>query len=209
MNIKKVYYTLQEIYGVICETPDTLPYCIKSIDKVAEDLFGGSQPTYPITITDANIKKLWLEIYARYYKEAVICRNFGICENVPDLDNATYLLSIGDEFQEWFLKMISIISRTYNYFNTLLSAYADAQTHLMDDIKASSKNTIKFNETPQNANTSGVYEGDDHITTFTKTEGENASPLTSKIMRLKEIQDHYKKTMDDWVKEFQCLFYEL
>ena len=137
MNIKKVYYTLQEIYGVICETPDTLPYCIKSIDKVAEDLFGGSQPTYPITITDGNIKKLWLEIYARYYKEGVICKNFGICENIPDLDNASYLLSIGAEFQEWFLKMISIISRTYNYYNTLLGAYADAQTHLMDDIKAS------------------------------------------------------------------------
>ena len=92
---------------------------------------------------------------------------------------------------------------------TMLDNYAAAKDELMADIKATSKNKVKFNDTPQNPNgATGVYEGDDYITHFTSTEGENSSPLMSKIMRLKEIQDNYKDLMSIWVNDFRKLFYE-
>ena len=91
---------------------------------------------------------------------------------------------------------------------TMLGAYADAQSKLMDDIKATSKNKVKFNDTPQNPNSAGVYEGDNYITHFTATEGETSSELMSKIMRLKEIQDNYKDLMSIWVRDFERIFYQ-
>ena len=78
----------------------------------------------------------------------------------------------------------------------------------MADIKATSKNKVKFNDTPQNPNNDSVYEGDNYITHFTSTEGENSSPLMSKIMRLKEIQDNYKDLMSTWVRDFERIFYQ-
>lgn len=205
---KSVYYALEEIYKEFCEATSTLPYTNKNLKEISDDIFDVA-PSYPITLTETNIINLWKEIYARFYNETIIKIDIPFYASIPALDvESDFRNEILSMFQKWFLRVISIISRTYPYYNTLLGAYADAQTHLMDDIKASSKNTIKYNDTPQNDNTSGVYEGDNHITNFTKTEGENTSPLTSKIMRLKEIQDHYKRTMDDWVNEFHRLFYE-
>ena len=40
------------------------------------------------------------------------------------------------------------------------------------------------------------------------TKGETSSPLMTKMMRLKEIQDHYKNLIADWVNEFERLFIE-
>ena len=71
----------------------------------------------------------------------------------------------------------------------------------MADIKATTKNKVSFNDTPQNDNESGTYEGDNYITHFTKNEGESSSPLMSKQMRLKEIQENYKDVLSDWIKE--------
>ena len=203
MIYKKVYYSLEEVYKVYASVSVTLPYAIKNLKEISDALFT-TPPTYPITLNDTNITKLWNEIYARFYKEAIITFKIPLYADENSIESS----DIEEKYQEWFLRLVSIISRTYPYYNTLLATYSDAQSHLMDDIKAISKNTIKFNETPQNYDTSGVYEGDNHLTNFTKTEGENASPLSSKIMRLKEIQDHYKKVLNDWVDEFHCLFIE-
>ena len=110
---------------------------------------------------------------------------------------------------DFFMKLLSIINDTHDYYMTMLDNYAAAKDELMADIKATSKNKVKFNDTPQNPNgATGVYEGDDYITHFTSTEGENSSPLMSKIMRLKEIQDNYKDLMSIWVNDFRKLFYE-
>lgn len=205
---KNVYYSLAEVYGGVCEQTNVLPYVNKNLKQISDIIFGESAPTYPVDLTSTNIVKLWQEIYARFYEEPVLKFRFKIDEEIPTFEDAAFKQFATDEFKTWMLRVVSIISRTEAYYNTLLGAYADAQSHLMDDIRATSSNTIKYNETPQNYDNSGAYEGDNHLTNFTKTEGENQSPLTSKIMRLKEIQDHYKKVLDDWVNEFHCLFYE-
>ena len=126
-------------------------------------------------------------------------------------DNNDYSYSnttISKLFKKWIWRFLSLLDQTSPYYLALLTAYTSAATHLMDDIKSTSENKVKYNDTPQNANTGGTYEGDDYLTNFTKTEGETSSPLMSKIMRLKEIQDHYKNVMADWVKEFERLYFE-
>lgn len=110
--------------------------------------------------------------------------------------------------REWAYRFVRVLNMTYEYYVPLLTFYRANKTNLMDDITATSKNKVKFNDTPQNPNTAGVYEGDDYITHFTATENESKSPLNSKIMRLKEIQDNYKNVLYDWVKQFEKIFYE-
>ena len=115
---------------------------------------------------------------------------------------------MSETISNWIYRYVSLLNITYEYYVPLLTMYRNAKANLMDDITATSTNKVKYNDTPQNANTSGVYEGDDYITQFTATEGTSTSPLTSKINRLKEIQDGYKNVMADWVKEFEKLFLE-
>lgn len=113
-----------------------------------------------------------------------------------------------EALSNWGIKFLSLLNDTHDVYITLLTNYAAAKTHLMDDITATSENKVGFNDTPQNPNTSQVYEGDDYLTHFTKTRGSTSSPLMSKIMRLKEIQENFRDLMSEWVRDFGRIFYE-
>ena len=157
---------------------------------------------FPYNIaSDTDIQLLWQEVVATYLDEYVIKIVKPFEENVTNEDIIAAL-------QQWAFKFLNLLVKTGEYYKTLLGVYSAAKTHLMDDITATSKNRVKFNDTPQNTNASGTYEGDNYITHFTSTEGENSSPLMSKMMRLKEIQESYHNVMADWVKKFQALFIE-
>lgn len=152
--------------------------------------------------TNASIyNELMALIYGRYYKEFMVRIDKPMNEEPTEdeIRNACY---------EFGFKFISLLNLTYEYYVPLINFYRSAKANLMDDITATSTNTVKFNDTPQNANTGGAYEGDDYLTHFTKTSNTSSSPLESKINRLKEIQDNYKNVMADWVKEFEKLFME-
>ena len=159
-----------------------------NMDNVSE----WHNPIWPLN--DTNVEKLWQLCFARYQRNFMfkIRKNFD--EEAPTNDE------IQEHFYLWLQNLCNAISQSYEYYNNLLTAYSGAISNLMDDITATSKNKVKFNDTPQNANTDDVYEGDNYITHFTATEGESTSPLMSKIMRLKEIQDHFKSVMADWVE---------
>lgn len=141
-------------------------------------------------------------IFGRYHENAIIKIVKKADEDSPSVED------IYKSFLKWVNKFVAVLNDTHDYYITLLTNYANAKADLMADITATSKNKVKFNDTPQNPNTSDVYEGDNYITHFTATEGETKSPLMSKIMRLKEIQDAYKDAMSDWVKYFERIFYE-
>ena len=153
-------------------------------------------------IDDANVEKLWQLCVARYYENAIIKITKCLYDEAPTSEE------IEEAMKKWLFKFINAISMSYDYYNTLLTAYASAQSHLLDDITATSRNKVKFNDTPQNPNNLNVYEGDNYLTHFTSTEGESSSPLMSKIMRLKEIQDHYKDVMDNWVSYMRKCWFE-
>ena len=140
-------------------------------------------------------------VWGRYYDEYFI--RIDLLPN-ETLDNDM----INEAIINWGYRFVSLLNMTYEYYMPLINFYRSAKANLMDDITATSTNTVKFNDTPQNANTGGAYEGDDYLTHFTKTSNTSSSPLESKINRLKEIQDNYKNVMADWVKEFEKLFME-
>lgn len=195
--LKEVYYNLLDAMDEISIAGSNHPYQHLTIKQFINQIISG--PDYCIDLDNANVKKLWNGVVGRYYKHPIV-RKFGYLDEEVEL--------LRSDIQEFAYKFMSILERNFEYYNTLLNEYTTASTHLMDTIKATNKNKVAFNDTPQNDNSTGEYEGDNFITTFTKTLGETESELNPKIMRLKEIQDNYKRVLNDWVKEFERIFFE-
>ena len=160
--------------------------------------------TYPpFTLNDSNVEKMWQLLAEEKHNDPI----FKI---VKCFDDTTIPMTrdqdVIDMFEDWVAKLVAIIAKTYPYYNAVLTAYAGAEATLMADVKATSWNKVRFNDTPQNAGSGGTYEGEDYMTHFTRTDGESSTPLTTKINRLREIQDQYKRTMADWLKEVGRVF---
>ena len=194
------YYNADDIYSI--QGVSLFPYEAMPLKQIVEDEAGFDLTNYPVNLNSDIVKDFWQRIIARYnddYLFRIVIKDNVSSPSASDFTNAWY---------KWITKVMNFIAQTHEYYSTLLGEYATAKASLMADIKATSKNKVKFNDTPQNPNTAGVYEGDDYITHFTSTEGETSSPLMSKMMRLKEIQDHYKDLMEDWVNKASGLFIE-
>lgn len=198
---KTYYFTFQEITEDTVWATWTMKTFIAHLLGVSESDLSGYQLPSDLTTNASIYNELAGLIYGRYYDEYMI-------KIVKMPDESITNDDVGEAITKWGYRFISKLNMTYEYYVPLLTFYRSAKANLMDDIVATSSNKIKYNDTPQNANTSGVYEGDDYINQFTKTEGTSSSPLTSKINRLREIQDGYKNVMADWVKEFEMLFME-
>ena len=198
--LKKVYYF--SLYDLDEYTPFT-KYNMETFIKflLNEESLTGYQVPADLS-TNAVYNELISLVLGKYWNHAII-KIKKYVDEAPSVDE------IGDEIWKWGIKLISLLNDTYEYYTTLLAQYASAKADLMADIKATSKNKVKFNDTPQNANTGDVYEGDNYITHFTKTEGETSSPLMSKMMRLKEIQDNYRDLMSSWGRDFERIFYQM
>lgn len=151
--------------------------------------------------TNTLYNDLFSLVVSKYHEHAII-------KIVKCLDEEFTYEEKQTEYKKFIYRFCALLNETYEYYTTLLNQYNAAKTHLMDDIRAITSSKVKFNDTPQNPNTSSVYEGDNYITNFTKTEGETSSPLTSKIMRLKEIQENYRDLLSEWVRDFERIFYQ-
>ena len=199
ISIRKYYYHFIDIDEA---QEHIFPFASISFKEFVETFYGeGTLTKISFALNDTNVEKLWQDLVANYYEYPlfIIKKPFTdtLAPNAEEVENAIC---------KWIINLLINIENTYPYYNTLLTEYTSALTHLMDDIKATSKNKVKFNDTPQNPNTEGIYEGDNYITHFTSTEGENSSPLTTKMIRLKEIQDNFKSVMRDWVKNVGRVF---
>ena len=197
--LNKVYYI--SFYDLENYTP-FVKFNMETFNKfiLGEESLTGYQVPSDIS-TNPVYNELLSCIMGKYWNHAFakIIKNINEDLTEEDYENALW---------QWGIKFISLLNDTYEYYTTLLGLYASAKADLMADIKAISKNKVKFNDTPQNPNNDSVYEGDNYITHFTSTEGENSSPLMSKIMRLKEIQDNYKDLMSIWVRDFERVFFQ-
>lgn len=197
--LNKVYYI--SLYDLSEYTPFTK----FNMEAFLEFLLGEESLTGFQMPSDISSNPVYNELLSyvmgKYWNHAFakIIKNLNEELTSEDYENAVW---------QWGIKFISLLNDTYEYYTTLLGLYASAKADLMADIKAISKNKVKFNDTPQNPNNDSVYEGDNYITHFTATEGENSSPLMSKIMRLKEIQDNYKDLMSIWVRDFERVFFQ-
>ena len=201
--LKKVYY--YTFYEIMNEEPfmkANMITFLAGILGIESDppVFTNYQVPNDLSDNSTIYNELLSLIYGRYYNDYII-KIPKFMSQVPSVEE------IDENVHRWCLRFISKLNLTYEYYMPLLKFYRNAQANLMDDITASTSNSVKFNDTPQNANTGDVYEGDNYITNFTKSTGTTSSPMMSKIMRLKEIQDNYKNVMYDWVNAFEELFY--
>ena len=211
--LKKVlYYTITELdneFGIPFITNQfDIPALVTLKDYLDETLGESNYRSVQTDITNANVIKLWKGVFDKYFYHAIV--KIELPFDTPDsyLESDEFYRLKESEYYKWIRKFLSLLDETSTYYLAVLGAYQSSASELMDDITATSKNKVKFNDTPQNPNTAGVYEGDDYITHFTATEGETKSPLMTKIMRLKEIQDAYKDAMSDWIKGFERIFYQ-
>ena len=198
--LNKVYY--YSLYDFGEYTPFVKGDMVNFIKAIlGEESLSGYQVPSDLASNSAYNELLSL-VMGKYWEHAIVKIKKCFNEEEPTQEEKD------DAFFKWGIKFISLLNETYEYYTTLLAQYAGAKADLMADIKATSKNSVKFNDTPQNPNNAGVYEGDDYITHFTATSGETSSPLMSKIMRLKEIQDNYRDLMSSWVRDFERIFYQ-
>lgn len=158
----------------------------------------------PSDLSDSNAKynELISSVLGRFYEKPV---GIVLLECTEENPTNEALNSVGEEFA---YRVIAVLNRTHDRYMTLLTEYANAKTHLMDQVKSGTVSKRKHNDTPQNSNALEPYEGDNYISDFTKFETDNASDMATKMTRLAEITDNYHDVMDDWVNEFKRIFLE-
>lgn len=193
MLIKKYYYLLKEFAptGYTLDYPFNNSTFKQFIEDIAEL---DAHLSLPISLSDTYVEKMWQQLIAKYEHNYifVISKCAGSYEPTED--------EIFAAFVNWAKKLELRVIESYDYYRSLCAFYDAAHDNLMADVVATSSNKVKFNDTPQNLGTGDTYDTDDYNTHVTTTSGESTSPMMTKIMRLKEIQDHYKSVMDDWVK---------
>ena len=200
---KDYYYSLYDFIDTTPFTQITMKSFLAFVLGIESDppVFTGYQVPSDLGTNETIYNELMALIYGRYYKDYAVRISKYPGQSAPVEEDVIGAFTI------WGYKFLSKLNMTYEYYVPLLTMYRNAKANLMDDITATTNNMVKFNDTPQNANNDSIYEGDNYITNFTKSSGTTSSPMMSKIMRLKEIQQHYKNVMADWVKEFERLFY--
>lgn len=108
--------------------------------------------------------------------------------------------------RKWIVKFITLYNESKDYYEKLINIYTSQESKLMDLIENENVNKVMFNDTPQTV--SGVFEGEEYATHFTKSENTIKTPAMTPIMRIKEIQDSYKQVWRDWVNEFERIVIE-
>ena len=169
---------------------------------LGEDLTGYQLPS-DLGSKSALYDRLISELLGRYW-EKPIGKTF-----LPPWEEEIPEETIEKIITSWTRRFLGVLNRTHERYILLLDSYAGAKSKMMDDVKSTTASKRKYNDTPQNPNTEGVYEGDNYITDFTRFDTENATEFATKMQRLKELEDLYSDVMADWVDEFQRTFLEV
>lgn len=164
-----------------------------------------SSSLIPQDYLDKDILCLLNRLIERYWDEYV----FTSEENMEDgLDIVSYS-DILYKTRRFLSKIIDVIEFTYNKYSSILKAYEDSKTHLMDQMSKtiSGSDTRRDNDTPQDG---GDYSDDDHTSFISQGELENKEYWddTPIIERLEKIEKLYQQTYKNWLDEFKDMFIE-
>ena len=205
MMIKSYYLTFYELDENTPFSKWSMKSFLATILGITDNppVFTDYQVPSDLTTNESVYNELLSLVYGRYYEMPIARIDKLAYQEEPSNEEWS------EKIFKWGYRFISKLNLTYEYYMPLINFYRSAKDNLMDDIVATSDNQVSFNDTPQNNNATGTYTGDDYITQFTKTHGSSSSPLTTKINRLKEIQESYKNVMRDWVNDFEELFLEV
>lgn len=175
-------------YNVNCESGETIN------QELLPNIF---QPNAIYTYVDKSqyITDVWNLIIARYFDH--------YCVEASEYDSASGLQT--SLIREFIVKLLNIFNMTTEKYSVLLGFYASKKADLMNKIQSTSSGSAKFNDTPQNY---GEFSDDDHMTNITKTEGSSSTDGDTLMERLNEIQNKYRKILQDWSNEFEKIFVE-
>ena len=151
--------------------------------------------------------ELWKSIYFRYYDMFVFFidyHKFGVSIDYV-LDPKRWIGFVADDFRDFLMRFLSIVSQTRNRYEVLIGEYNKQKSSLMNQLKTSSTTKSRFNDVPQEKL---VYQSDDYATNASIGESESFTDTTTPILRLKEIEINYSNIIKDWTSEFEGLFIE-
>ena len=121
------------------------------------------------------------------------------------LDPKRWVSFVADDFREFLIRFLSILSQTRNRYEILIGEYDKQKSSLMNQLKTSSTTKSRFNDVPQEKL---QYQSDDYATNASIGESESLMDTTTPILRLKEIEINYSNIIKDWTSEFEGLFIE-
>ena len=190
------YYSLSQYLG-----DDYFPF--KKADfsaflKFMLDLENLNDVTLPSDfVTNKTIyDELFSLVLGRYHEHAIIKINKCVGQEPSEEE-------INKAAKNWVYKLVSALNMSWDYYMTLLTNYNAAKAELMSDIKATSKNKVKFNDTPQNG---GDYSGDPFTSAINQIASTTEIDSDTIMGRLRELQGNYRNVLRDWVDEFNKLF---
>ena len=150
---------------------------------------------------------LWQSIYFRYHDMFVFFINYyklGVSIDYA-LDPKRWIGLVADDFREFMIRFLSILSQTRSRYEVLIGEYDKQKSSLMNQLKTSSTTKSRFNDVPQEQLN---YQSDDYATNASIGESESFMDTTTPILRLKEIEINYSNIIKDWTSEFEGLFIE-
>ena len=150
---------------------------------------------------------LWQSIYLRYHDMFVFFIDYHkLGVSIDDvLDPKRWISFVADDFREFMIRFLSILSQTRNRYEVLIGEYDKQKSSLMNQLKTSSTTKSRFNDVPQEKL---QYQSDDYATNASIGESESFTDTTTPILRLKEIEINYSNIIKDWTSEFEGLFIE-
>ena len=151
--------------------------------------------------------ELWKSIYFRYYDMFVFFIDYhklGISIDEA-LGKKTWIKYVSDDFRDFLMRFLSIVSQTRNRYETLIGEYDKQKSSLMSQLMTSSTTKSRFNDVPQEKL---EYQSEDYATNASIGESESFTDTTTPILRLKEIEINYSNIIKDWTSEFEGLFIE-
>ena len=133
---------------------------------------------------------LWQSIYFRYHDMFVFFidyKKLGISIDEA-LGSKTWIKYVSDDFREFMIRFLSILSQTRNRYEILIGEYNKQKSSLMNQLKSSSTTKSRFNDVPQEKL---EYQSNDYATNASIGESESLTDTTTPILRLKEIEINY------------------
>lgn len=147
------------------------------------------------TLSSTQAQKVARQLVLKHQYDAVLYIDWNtIYESEPTTPTVS-----SDLYLEMLNKFRSIYETTKDKYGTLLDAYDNQRTHLMDRVEAINK--TRFNDTPQ-ADATGL-DGDNYVSTYTEQQSEVGFEV---IERLAKVQSLFMNVLNDWCKEFSNLF---
>ena len=170
----------------------------------------------------------WLELMSRYQhsyfskslytidEESFIkeMNEFLELANNPPIDPDYKLgedlsVVIDEVFNLFFVKIISILIKTYKRYLTLINLYESNKDNLLNQLKRVQDDSTIRNDTPVLNYESQDLSSNQYASDIVKHQHSSQYDVDTIMGRIDEINRKYRNLISDWVDEFKGIFWEV